>query len=191
MAEVIVFHHAQGLTPGVVGFADELRRAGHVVHTPDLYGGRTFASLDAGVAFAESISFGTVIEQGARAVDGLADDLVYIGFSLGVLPAQQLAQTRPGTKGALLIHSCITVSEFGVPWPRAVPVQIHAKQSDPFFIESTDLEAARDLVARGDRAELFLYPGDQHLFADPSLDSYDPAAAALMNRRVGSFLAKI
>lgn len=96
MTEVVLFHHAQGLTPGIVAFADELRRAGHTVHTPDLFTGRTFDTVEEGVGHVEEIGFGEVIERGARAVDGLPGELVYAGFSLGVLPAQSLAQTRPG-----------------------------------------------------------------------------------------------
>jgi dienelactone hydrolase len=95
MIEVVLFHHAQGLTPGVVAFADELRRAGHTVHTPDLFEGRTFGSIEAGMGF---------------------------------------------------------------------------------------VEEAKD-------AELFLYPGDQHYFADSSLPSYDHDAATLLTERVLGFLA--
>jgi len=189
MAEMLLFHHAQGQTSGFLGFADELRRAGHTVHAPDLYDGRTFATLDEGGAFADEIGFGAVIERGARAADELPSGLVYAGFSLGVLPAQRLAQTRPGARGALLFHSCVPTSEFGSSWPAAVPVQVHAMEADPFFVDEGDIEAARALVESAERAELFLYPGDRHLFADASLPSYDAVAAALLGRRVLDFLA--
>jgi dienelactone hydrolase len=188
MAEVVLFHHAQGLTPGVVAFAGELRRAGHTVHTPDLFEGRTFDSVEEGVGHAEEIGFGEVIERGVRAVDGLPAELVFAGFSLGVLPAQRLAQTRAGARGALLFHSCVPVSEFGSAWPHGVPVQVHAMDADPFFVDEGDLEAARALVDATVEAELFLYPGDQHLFADSSLSSYDAKAAALLSQRVLDFL---
>ena len=188
MAEVLLFHHAQGQTPGVVAFVDELRRAGHTVHAPDLYDGRTFESLDEGVAYAGEIGFGEIIERGVRAADGLPGGLVYAGFSLGVGPAQKLAQTRPGAKGALLFHACVPTSEFGSSWPADVPVQVHAMDADPLFVDEGDLDAARALVASAAHAELFLYHGDQHLFADASLPSYDADAAALLSRRVLEFL---
>jgi len=188
MAEVALFHHALGLTPGVVAFADELRRAGHTVHTPDLFEGRTFGSIEAGMAHAEEIGFpGEVIERGTRAVEGLPAGLVYAGFSLGVLPAQKLAQTRPGARGALLFYSCVPVSVFGS-WPDGVPVQVHGMDADPFFADEGDLDAARELVSQAKDAELFLYPGDQHYFADSTLPSYDPDAAALLLQRVLDFL---
>jgi dienelactone hydrolase len=195
MAEVVVFHHAQGLTPGIVAFADELRRAGHTVHTPDVYEGRTFATVAEGVSHAGEIGFGEVLERGARAVEALPADLVYAGFSLGGMPAQKLAQTRAGARGALLLQGCVPVSEFSAAWPDDVPVQIHAMDNDPFFLgedgEEGDIVAARALVQDAKNAELFLYPGDQHLFADSSLPSYDAEAAALMTNRVVEFLGAL
>jgi dienelactone hydrolase len=189
MADVLLFHHAQGQTSGFLAFADGLRQAGHTVHTPDLYDGRTFDTLDEGVAHAGEIGFGEVIERGVSAANDLPSGLVYAGFSLGVLPAQKLAQTRPGARGALLFHSCVPTSEFGPSWSAEVPVQIHAMEADPFFVDEGDLDAANALVEAAAHAELFLYPGDQHLFADASLPSYDAAAAALLSRRVLDFLA--
>jgi dienelactone hydrolase len=189
MAEVVLFHHAQGLTRGVVAFADALRRAGHTVHTPDQYDGRTFPTLEEGVAHAEEIGFGEVLERGLRAVEGLPAALVYAGFSLGVLPAQRLAQTRAGARGALLFHACVPVSQFGSPWPVGVPVQVHAMDADPIFVGEGDIDAARALVDEATDAALFLYPGDQHLFADNSLSSYDEDAATLLGQRVLSFLS--
>lgn len=180
MAEVLLFHHAQGRTAGILEFADEVRRAGHSVHTPDLYAGRTFDSLDEGVSYAEEVGFGHLIERGVQAAEGLPAGLVYAGFSLGVLPAQKLAQTRPGARGALLFQACVPLSEFGTGWPAGVPVQIHAMAADPFFVGEGDIDAARALVASAERAELLLYPGEKHLFADASLASYDAAAAALV-----------
>lgn len=195
MAEVLLYHHAQGLTAGVEAFADELRRAGHTIHLPDLYDGRTFDTLDDGLAFARQTGFDTLVDRGIAAAEGLGDGsgdgLVYAGFSLGVIPAQQLAQTRSGAKGALFFHACAPVSEFSERWPEGLPVQIHGMDADPYFADEGDLDAARDLVDATDRAELFLYPGDKHLFADSSLPSYDPEAAALLIRRVLDFLEGI
>ena len=190
MAEVLLFHHAQGQTSGFFAFAAELRRAGHTVHTPDLFDGRTFDSIEAGMAYAEEIGFpGEVIGRGERAAEALPAELVYTGFSLGVVPAQKLAQTRPGARGARLFYSCVPTSEFGPSWPADVPVQIHGMDADPFFVDEGDLDAARALVESAADAELFLYPGNQHYFADSSLPSYDAAATALLTRRVLDFLA--
>jgi dienelactone hydrolase len=188
MAEVLLFHHAQGQTAGFHAFAEDLRRAGHTVHTPDLFDSRTFGSIDEGVAYAEEVGFGEIIERGVRAADGLPSELVYAGFSLGVLPAQKLAQTRPGARGALLFYSCVPTSEFGTSWPANVPVQIHGMDADPFFVDEGDIDAARELVESAEHAELFLYPGDQHYFADSSLPSYDETAATLLTQRVLAFL---
>jgi dienelactone hydrolase len=187
MAQVLLFHHAHGQTSGFLAFADELRRAEHIVYTPDLYDGNTFQSLEDGMAYAEGIGFGDLLASGVRAAEKLPNELVYAGFSFGVMPAQKLAQTRSGAHGALLFHSCVPTSEFGF-WPADVPVQIHGMEADPFFVDEGDLEAALALVESAEHSELFLYPGGQHLFADSSLPSYDPDAAALLRRRVLDFL---
>jgi dienelactone hydrolase len=182
VAEVLLFHHAMGQTEGFLAFADELRRAGHTVHTPDLFDGRTFGSIEEGMAHVEEIGFGEVIARGDRAVADLPQELVYAGFSLGVVPAQKLAQTRPGARGALFFYSCVPMSEFGG-WPAGVPVQIHGMDNDPFFVGEGDIEFAREVVAAADDGELFLYPGSDHYFADSSLPTYDADAAALLTQR--------
>lgn len=193
MAEVLMFHHAQGLTPGVRAFADDLRAAGHIVHTPDLLDGRMFQSIDEGLAYICGVGFDALRERGVRIADDLPAGLVYAGFSFGVLPAQKLAQTRPGARGALLFYSCMPVSgewAFG-PWPAGVPLQVHGMDNDPIFVGEGDVDAAREIVAKVEDAELFLYPGDQHYFADSSLPSYDADATALLTSRVLAFLNRV
>jgi dienelactone hydrolase len=191
VAEVLLFHHAQGQTEGFNAFAEGLRRAGHTVHAPDLFEGRTFGSIDEGMAYVGQLGFGEIMERGRGAAEELPEGLVYAGFSLGVVPAQMLAQTRPGARGAVLMYSCVPLSEFGTAWPPEVPVQIHGMDADPYFVGEGDVEAAREIVATAPRAELFLYPGDQHYFADSSLPSYDPDAAALLQGRVFRFLNEV
>jgi dienelactone hydrolase len=186
MTEIVLYHHVQGLTEGVRSFADRLQRAGHTVHTPDLFDGRRFDSIEDGLAFAREAGFGALTERGVAAAEAISPEVVYAGFSFGVMAAQQLAQTRPGARGAVLMSGCLPVSEFGDAWPDGVPVEVHGKAADPFFAE--DLEAARALVDSTDGAELFLYPGEEHLFADSSLPAYDAAAAALLTERVLAFL---
>jgi dienelactone hydrolase len=189
MAEVLLYHHIQGLTEGVRAFADDLRRDGHTVHTPDLFEGRTFGTIEEGFGFARDKGFDAIRERGAAAAEDLGPELVYAGFSFGVTIAQRLAQTRPGARGALFMDSCLPVAEFGEAWPEGVPVQIHGKEGDEFFDE--DLPAARELAGATTVAELFVYPGDQHLFADSSLDAYDPEASRLLMERVRGFLASV
>ena len=189
MTEVVLYHHVQGLTEGVRSFADELRQAGHTVHTPDLFDGRRFDTIEEGMSFARTSGFERLVERGLAAAEGIGPDVVYAGFSFGVMAAQELAQTRPGARGALLMYSCLPHAEFGDGWPEGVPVQVHGKDADPHFAE--DLEAAQALVESTDRAELFLYPGDEHLFADSSLPDYDAVAAALLMERVLAFLQAV
>jgi len=188
MAEVLLFHHAQGQTAGFHAFADELRGAGHTVHAPDLFEGRTFGSIYVGLAYAKEVGFDEILERAVHTADGLPEELVYAGFSLGELPAQKLAQTRPGARGALLFYSCVPTSEFGTSWPADVPVQIHGMDADPIFVGEGAIDAERALVESAEHAELFLYPGEEHYFADSSLPSYDENAATLLMQRVLAFL---
>jgi len=193
MAEALLYHHAQGLTPGIHAFADELRAAGHTVHTPDLFDGQTFGSIDEGMAHIKSVGFEALRARGVALADVYPNELVYAGFSFGESIAQQLAQTRPGARGALLFYSCIPITgewAFG-PWPDGVPVQIHGAENDPYFAGEGDIDAAREIVEKVDDAELFVYPGDQHYFADGSLPSYDAEAAALLTKRVLEFLERV
>lgn len=184
MAEVLLFHHAQGVTDGVRALADRMRSAGHLVHVPDLYDGQVFDDLDAGIGHARSVGFDTLASRGKAVADGMPEALVYVGLSLGAVPAQLLAQTRPGARGALLLHACLPFREFGSAWPAGVPVQVHAMDADPFFTEEGgDLDAARELVGSTPSAELFLYPGTEHLFSDSSLAAYDAEATQLLVRR--------
>ncbi len=195
MAEVVLFHHVQGLTDGIRAFADELRTGGHTVHTPDLFDGKRPATIEDGMALSQRIGSEVIDERADRAVLDLPEGLVYAGFSMGGGTAQRLAQTRPGARGALLYETCFPITgewAFG-PWPDGVPVQIHGMDADPFFAFEGDLDSARELVDRvgSDLAELFTYPGDQHLFADSSLPSYDADAAAQVLQRSREFLDRV
>ena len=183
MAEVVVLHHALGLTEWVRGFADQLRAAGHMVHTPDLFDGRTFATIDEGMAYAqENLDFPMgVVERARAAAESLPSEVVYIGFSLGVMPAQSLAQTRPGARGAVLCYAALPLGQWGDNWPAEWPVgvglQLHILDGDE------DFEFAQGLAETVPGAELFVYPGAEHYFAE-----HDEQAAALLTQRVLAFL---
>ncbi|MGZ4460900.1 MAG: dienelactone hydrolase family protein [Nocardioidaceae bacterium] len=195
MAEVVLFHHVQGLTDGIRAFADGLRAGGHNVHTPDLFDGEQPATIDDGIALQQKIGDEVLGERADRAMAGLPEGLVYAGVSSGAATAQRAAQTRPGARGALLYEACISITgpwSFG-PWPDGVPVQIHGMDKDPFFALEGDIDAARELVETvgPELGELFVYPGDRHLFTDSSLPSYDADAAALVLQRSRQFLDRL
>lgn len=190
MAEVVLFHSVLGLTEGVTGFADDLRAAGHTVHTPDLFEGQTFDSIEAGMDNIRSIGFEAAAERGVRAADALSQDVVYGGFSFGVMPAMKLTATRPGAKGGLFFDGFADVSYFGT-WPDGLPAQIHAMDHDPFFVDEGDIEVAQAFVDATEEAEMFLYPGNNHLFSDRSMPWYDEGATRQMTERVLAFLRQV
>jgi dienelactone hydrolase len=183
MAEVVVFHHALGVTDAIRRFADGLRAAGHTVYTPDLHEGRTFETIEDGMAHSESLGGPpAVVERARAAVESLPSDLVYVGFSLGVLAAQSLAQTRPGARGAVLCYAALPLGLWGddwpATWPAGVRLQLHILDGDE------DHETATRLAATVPRAELFVYSGSEHYFAE-----HDDRAASLLRQRVLEFLA--
>jgi dienelactone hydrolase len=195
MAEVVLFHHVQGLTDGVRAFADELRAGGHTVHTPDLFDGQRPATIDDGIEYVQSTGHDVLDERADHAVADLPAGVVYGGFSFGAGAAQRLAQTWPGARGALLYEACIPITgewAFG-PWPAGLPVQIHGMDKDPFFALEGDIDAARELVETvgPQLGALYVYPGDRHLFTDSSLPSYDADATALVVRRSREFLDRV
>jgi dienelactone hydrolase len=187
LADVILFHHALGLTEGVRAFARQLQAAGHRVTTPDLYEGATFETVEAGVEHAQKTGFGEIIRRGAAAAEKLPADCVYAGFSLGVMPAQMLAQTRPGALGAILYHSLIPIEEFSPAWPAGLPLQVHVTDRDKW----EDLPAMRQIAGGIPGSELFVYPGSAHLLAEAGFTDYDPVAADLFVQRSVDFLNRV
>ncbi|CAA9526179.1 MAG: hypothetical protein AVDCRST_MAG79-531 [uncultured Thermoleophilia bacterium] len=187
MADIVLFHSALGVRPGVHRFADGLRAAGHTVHVPDLYDGEVFDDLEPGTAKRDALGIPEIAQRAAAAVEELPAGLVYAGFSLGAAPAQLLAQTRPGARAAVLMHGALPAEAFGTPWPSAVPLAVHGMVDDPWF----EVDVARGLVAAARDAELHLYPGSGHLFADPDLPEHDAVAAATMRERVLTFLDRV
>src|SRR5439155_20298350 len=180
--EVVLFHHALGLTDPVRRFAAALRDAGHTVHTSDLYDGRMFDTIEDGMAHSEEIGGPMAIVDRARAaVESLPSEVVYVGFSLGVMPAQSLAQRRPDARGAVLCYAALPLGQWGenwpATWPEGVPLQLHILDGDE------DFEIAQQLAAKVPGAELFVYPGSEHYFAE-----HDEDADALLRQRVLSFL---
>ncbi|MDO3683872.1 dienelactone hydrolase family protein [Micromonospora sp. C28ISP2-4] len=195
MAEIVLFHHIQGLTDGVRALADSLRSGGHTVHVPDFFDGELPATIEDGAALIKRIG-GDVLDQRADAlVADLPTDLVYAGVSWGAAIAQRLAQTRAGARAALLYEACLPVTgEWAIgPWPDGVAVQVHGMEKDPFFGLEGDVDAARELVSivGPERGELYVYPGDRHLFTDSSLPSYDPEATALVVSRSRELLDRL
>ena len=186
MAEVVLFHHALGRTTGVDAFAEALRSAGHGVVVPDLFDGRRFETVEAGVAYAEGVGFGTIADRGEGAASGLAAGFAVIGMSLGNVPTMKLAQNDGRVGGAVLLHGGLPLGFFGDGWPEGLPLQAHTNRDDDWG----DLDVLEDLKSTiGDAMDLFVYEGATHLFTDVSTDDHDPRAAGLVLERVLDLLA--
>lgn len=190
MAEIILFHHVYGLTAGVESFAGDLRAEGHLVHVPDLFDGAVFDSIERGLTHAEAVGFESLIERGMDAAGALPSSVVYAGFSLGALVAHKLAQTRRGALGALLFsHGDVPMETFGEAWPVGVALQIHVNEDDAWC----EMGVVQEFIERAGSvasAELFIYPGSSHLFADSSLPDFDADSAHLALERSLGFLSR-
>lgn len=187
VAEIIMFHHVQGLTSGVAAIAEEFRAAGHSVTLPDLFDGRTFDTLAEGVSWIGEIGRPTIVDRAHAAAAELNPELVYVGFSLGARPAQGLAQTRPGARAAILFHGYHPVAEFAGNWPAGVALQVHRMKGD----EWCNPETAKALQRHVEDAEILTYPGSDHLFTDSAVDDYDPTASRTAIERALKLLERL
>jgi dienelactone hydrolase len=189
MANVVLLHSAQGLRPAVLEWAAGIEDAGHEVATPDLFAGRTFDDLDAGIAHRDEIGVPELMRRAEAALAELPEDLVYAGFSMGAASAGYYAATRRGARGAVLMHGITPLADFGVgAWPAGVPAQVHCAAEDPLAgIEALPgFESA--LAAAPAPFEGFRYPGAAHLFSDRDSREYDATASDLMFARLLAFL---
>lgn len=191
MATIVLFHHVHGLTEGVLRFADAFRAGGHEVLTPDLFDGLTFVEQSDGLAHFQAMGMDTLIARAEEACEGLPEDVVYAGMSLGVLPAQHLLQSRPGARGALLYHGFIDPTDGPGPWPDDVPVHVFAMADDPYFVSDGDHDAAKAWQAKHPNLENHLFDGNGHVFTDPISPDHEPATTAMVIAQSLEILADI
>jgi dienelactone hydrolase len=190
--EVVLYHSAYGLRPSVIEFADKLRLAGHTVHTPDLYDGEVFSDRNEVVRKIQELGFDKLLERAAAAVERLPHTLVYAGFSNGGACAELLAATRPGARGAILMHAPLMLRDLGWKvWPSNVPVQVHFAAKDPIRNQAVVDALGVKVRQSGSNFEQFDYDAPGHLFSDSDLPAYDANAAELMTTRVLDFLGGI
>jgi dienelactone hydrolase len=190
--EVVVYRSAYGLRPAIIEFADRLRVAGHLVHTPDLYDGEVFSDRNDAVGKIQQLGFDRLLERALAAVESLPHDLVYAGFSNGGACAELLAATRPGARGAILIHAPLMVRDLGwTVWPSNVHVQVHFADKDPIRNQAVIDALGVKVRQSGSNFEQFDYDAPGHLFADPTFPAYNVIAAELMTRRVLEFLERV
>lgn len=199
MAAIILFHSVLGIRKGVTDAVERLETAGHTVHTPNLYGpGVVFDEYEEAMAYLESIGdFPELIKRTEAAVAGLPAGVVYAGFSNGGGSAQYLVQAKPGALGALLFHAGLPpaiyeglgTADLSLVWPASVPVQVHYDANDPFIEPEMTAGLREAVLESGASFEYFEYPGNGHLFTDPSLpEEYSAESTELLWRRVLNFL---
>ncbi|MDO5633915.1 MAG: dienelactone hydrolase family protein [Micrococcus sp.] len=192
MAQIILFHHARGLTEGVRRFAELIEAGGHTVHTPDLYDGRVFETVEEGVAFAKELGTSTITARGIETIMDYPQASVVAGISLGALPAHCAAQTIPAFRACLSISAALPLNAFAPLWPPHVALQVHLGERDPWAVDE-DLPLARSYAATAEHpdrpADLFEYDTDAHLFMDNTDPGYSKALTDLCVSRIIELLA--
>ncbi|MFG3255646.1 dienelactone hydrolase family protein [Streptomyces sp. NPDC048172] len=195
MTEIVLFHSVLGIRAGITDAAARFRAAGHTVHTPDLYEGRSFDTYDEAFAFLASIGgIPELITRTQASVEHLPEDVVYAGFSNGGASVLLLTATRPGARGALLFHAAmpLTAFEMDFTWPHGVPAQVHYATGDPYREEAGITGLAAEVRAAGAPFDQYDYEGTGHLFSDPELpEEYDKESAELMFSRALEFLERV
>ncbi len=188
MTEIALFHSVLGVRPGIQDAVDRLRATGHEVLVVDQYEGRVFDDYGEADAYAQSIGYPELMRRAVAAVESLPDGFVAAGFSNGGGMAEYVA-TQRRVAGVVMLSGALPLAMIGVDaWPADVPAQIHYTVGDPFRRQESVAAVAASVRAAGAPLEVFDYPGDGHLFTDPSLErEYQPAEAALLWQRVLAF----
>jgi len=184
---IVLFHSTYGLRPAVTDAADLLRAAGHEVWTPDLFGGRTFETVEEGMAFKDELGKDELLRRAILAAAPYSErGLVYAGFSLGAATAQTLALGDDRARGLLLLHGTSDIAETAS--VDELPVQLHVAEPDAF--EPDDWLTAWYLRMRktGADVEIYRYAGAGHLYTDPGLPDHDEEAAEATWRVALGFL---
>jgi dienelactone hydrolase len=189
VSTLVLFHSAYGRTPGMDAIAERFAMAGHTVHTPDVYEGKTFTDAEEGVGHSQEVGFSTLVDRAKAACADLGEEIVFGGFSLGAALAQQMGKNDPRARGVLLCHG----GGFPKPtrWQQQVPVQAHFAVDDGWRSPGTIETLLESATRAGAQAEYFLYPGDAHLFADPTTSDYSEDNAELLFDRALTFLDRI
>jgi dienelactone hydrolase len=190
MTTVALFSSVLGIRQGELDAAERLRADGHQVLLPDVLEGRVFDAYDPAIAWSDDLGMDELSGRGLAAVADLPDGFVVAGFSQGSSVAAYVA-TRRAVSGVLQLSGLNVLEWFGedAVWPAGVDSQCHQTLGDPFRENEITEQAVRDVTSAGGKLELFDYPGNGHLFTDPTLpDEYDAEATELLWTRVLPFV---
>ncbi|MFD0310380.1 dienelactone hydrolase family protein [Streptomyces sp. NPDC127119] len=184
---IMLFHSTFGLRPAVRDAADRLRAAGHEVWTPDLFGGRTFETVEEGMAFKDELGKEELLKRAVLAAAPYSErGLVYAGFSLGAATAQTLALGDDKARGLLLLHGTSDIAETAS--VDELPVQLHVAEPDAFEPDDWLTAWYLQMGKAGADVEIYRYAGAGHLYTDPGLPDYDEEAAEATWRVALGFL---
>ncbi|MFD0527953.1 dienelactone hydrolase family protein [Kitasatospora arboriphila] len=192
MAQIVLFHSAYGLRPAVHAAADRLRAAGHEVHTPDLYDGRVFDTVEDGMAYKDELTTDELLRRAVHAAAPLLGQggpgLVYAGLSLGAALAQNLALADTNAAGLLLLHGTSDIRDDAA---TSVAVQLHVAEPDPFEPEDWLNAWYLRMTKAAPTSRSTATAAPSHIYTDPELPDYDEEAAERTWATALAFLAEL
>jgi carboxymethylenebutenolidase len=185
---VLVLHEFFGLQSSFKAIADRLNAEGFTVLAPDLYDGKLASTVDEARALAESLDIDATLRRLRAAAAFLTENwhprLGIVGFSLGTDFAVALASEQP-PEAIVLYYGTGEVEHSN--WRG--PTLGHFAADDEWTPLAEVEEEFAGLVETGMEAEMHVYPGTGHWFANAAVpDAYDPAAAETALVRTSEFL---
>lgn len=190
MAQLLLLHHALGVTSALRRLADRFEDAGHDVVVPDLFESRVFASVEEGMEHVESVGIETLAGLGEDAASDMQPGFVVCGISLGAIAAMRAGVSNDAVAAVVVASACIPEEYIGGPWPRTLPLRVVASREDAMFRDEGDLEAATEYTHSAQQAKLKLMPGREHLFVEAD-DPESTAATEWLVETVMRFLDRV
>jgi carboxymethylenebutenolidase len=194
---LVVVHEWWGLNDNVRDEARRLAAEGYVTLAVDLYGGRTAATVKDAMALSKSLTDNAgPAEENLRAAYAYLADVAKaprigtIGWCLGGRWSLRAALLLPKDVDATVIYyGSVNVPEAELATLQ-MPVLGLFGSKDPVIPLATVKTFEETMQKLGKDAEVHVYEGAAHAFANPSGTTYQAAAAEDAWKRTTAFLAK-
>ncbi|HKV59480.1 MAG TPA: dienelactone hydrolase family protein [Ktedonobacteraceae bacterium] len=196
---VVVLHAWWGLTDIFKHACDRLAEAGFVALAPDLYQGKTTASIEEAQVLGDALdrdmerwrgdiagAMQVLRQHDATHLAGGRGKLAFVGFSLGGAYALDMSVTQAEEVAAVVTFYD---SYPGLDYRRAKAAYLlHFAEDDPFKSAESVAEMEQELQAAGRTVTVYTYPGTKHWFMEENRPEYNAQAARLAWEHTIEFL---
>lgn len=190
---ILVLHAWWGLTSVFTGVCDRLAEAGFVALAPDLYAGKTTATIEEAEQLTRAVESDTATATLTAAIDYLrqhqavrGDGIGVLGFSMGGFWAMKLSALRPKDVAAAVIF--YSTGEAAFEEARAAYLG-HYAEDDPFEPSEYVDQLRAEIEAAGRAVTFHTYPGTGHWFFEENRpDAFNAEATQLAWERTLPFL---